>query len=137
MGLDVGTRTIGVALSDPGGLIAGGLEVIRRSSKAADLARLDELIAEHEVAVLVVGYPKNMNGTVGERAEACAAFAREMTVRHPELKVVLQDERLSTVAAARTLLEADLSRKKRKQVIDKQAAQVILQTYLDGQNFKR
>lgn len=137
MALDVGSRTIGIAVSDPTGLFASGLEVLRRTTQAEDMARLDALVAAYEVGTLVVGYPKNMNGSVGANAAACAVLAAELAQRHPQLQVVLQDERLSTVAAARTLLEADLSRKKRKQLIDKQAAQVILQTYLDGQNYKR
>lgn len=136
MSLDVGTRTIGIAVSDLMGLIANGVETIRRTSLERDYARLAELIKEHEVDTLVVGYPKNMNGTVGERGQACAAMAEELKVKFPQCKVVLWDERLSTVAAERVLIDADLKRKKRKQVIDMMAAVVILQNYLDSKQFK-
>ena len=136
MSLDVGTRTIGIAVSDLMGLVANGVETIHRTSIERDYARLAELIKEHEVDTLVVGYPKNMNGTVGERGQACAAMAEELKVKFPECKVVLWDERLSTVAAERVLIDADLRRKKRKQVIDMMAAVVILQNYLDSKNIK-
>lgn len=136
MSLDVGTRTIGIAVSDLMGLIANGVETIHRTSEERDYQRLAELIAEHEVDTLVVGYPKNMNGTVGERAQACAAMAEELRKRFPTLEVVLWDERLSTVAAEKVLVEADLRRKKRKQVIDMMAAVVILQNYLDSLRFR-
>lgn len=136
MSLDVGTRTIGIAVSDLTGLIANGVETIHRTSLERDYARLAELIAEYEVATLVVGYPKNMNGSVGERAQACAALAEELKVRFSQCQVVLWDERLSTVAAERVLIDADLRRKKRKKVIDMMAAVVILQNYLDSKQFK-
>lgn len=132
MSLDVGTRTIGIAVSDLMGLIANGVETIRRTSPERDYQRLAELIREHEVDTLVVGYPKNMNGTVGERGQACAAMAEELKQKFPQCSVVLWDERLSTVAAERVLIDADLQRKKRKQVIDMMAAVVILQNYLDS-----
>lgn len=136
MSLDVGTRTIGIAVSDLMGLIANGVETIRRTSEERDYARIAQLIAEHEVDTLVVGYPKNMNGTIGERAQACEAMAEELRRRFPAVRVVLWDERLSTVAAERVLVDADMRRKKRKQVIDMMAAVVILQNYLDSQGFK-
>lgn len=132
MSLDVGTRTIGIAVSDLMGLIASGVETIRRTSPERDYARLAELIRDYEVDTLVVGYPKNMNGTIGERALACEAMAKELEQRFPQCKVVLWDERLSTVAAEKVLVDADMRRKKRKQVIDMMAAVVILQNYLDG-----
>lgn len=137
MSLDVGTRTIGIAVSDLLGMIAGGVETIRRTTVEKDYARIAELIREHEVDTLVVGYPKNMNGTVGERGEACAAMAEELKVRFPGVSVVLWDERLSTVAAEKVLVDADMRRKKRKQVIDMMAAVVILQNYLDSKQLRR
>ena len=137
MSLDVGTRTIGIAVSDLLGMIAGGVETIRRTTIEKDYARIAELIREHEVDTLVVGYPKNMNGTVGERGEACAAMAEELKVRFPGVSVVLWDERLSTVAAEKVLVDADMRRKKRKPVIDMMAAVVILQNYLDSKQLRR
>lgn len=136
MSLDVGTRTIGIAVSDLMGIIANGVETIRRTTEERDYARLAELIKEHEVDTLVVGYPKNMNGTVGERAEACAAMAEKLRTLFPGVEVVLWDERLSTVAAEKVLVDADMRRKKRKKVIDMMAAVVILQNYLDSRAFK-
>jgi len=132
MSLDVGTRTIGVAASDLMGMIANGVETIRRTSEERDLQRIGELIAEYEVDTMVVGYPKNMNGSVGERAQRCEDFARVIGERFPQLKIVLWDERLSTV-----LIDADLRRSKRKKVIDMMAAVVILQNYLDSPQSKR
>jgi len=137
MSLDVGTKTIGIAVSDLMGIIANGVETIQRTSKERDYKRLAELIKEHDVDTLVVGYPKNMNGTVGERAQICEAMAQELKETFPTLKeVVLWDERLSTVAATRVMVDADISRKKRKKVIDMMAAVVILQNYLDSKQFK-
>lgn len=136
MSLDVGTRTIGIAVSDLLGMIANGVETIRRTSEEHDYARIAELIKEHEVDTLVVGYPKNMNGTIGERALACEAMAKKLEEMFPACKVVLWDERLSTVAAEKVLVDADMRRKKRKQVIDMMAAVVILQNYLDSKGFK-
>jgi putative Holliday junction resolvase len=135
MSLDVGTRTIGVAASDLMGMIANGVETIRRTSEERDLQRIGELIAEYEVDTMVVGYPKNMNGSVGERAQSCEA--RVIGERFPQLKIVLWDERLSTVAAEKILIDADLRRSKRKKVIDMMAAVVILQNYLDSPQSKR
>ena len=136
MSLDVGTRTIGAA-SDLMGMIANGVETIRRTSEERDLQRIGELIAEYEVDTMVVGYPKNMNGSVGERAQSCEDFARVIGERFPQLKIVLWDERLSTVAAEKVLIDADLRRSKRKKVIDMMAAVVILQNYLDSPQSKR
>lgn len=132
MSLDIGDKTVGIAVSDLLGLTAQGVETIRRKSLADDLQRLDELIAEYEVDELVSGYPKNMNGTEGERCEIVKAFMAEVSKRHPDLPVHFWDERLSTVAAARSLIEADVSRKKRRKVIDKMAAVFILQGWLDS-----
>lgn len=130
MGLDYGDRRIGVALSDPMGWTAQGLEVLQRRD-GSELQRIAQLAAEHEVTEFVVGLPKNMNGTIGPRGEICIAFAEELGQVF-NLPVHLWDERLSTVSAERTLLEADVSRKKRKQVVDKMAAALILQNYLDS-----
>ena len=132
LGLDLGTRTIGVAQSDPTGFLASGVETIRRTSPERDFARLAELVEQLSVQGIVLGYPKNMNGTIGERAKACEVFAEELRARFPHVPVTLWDERLSTVAAERVLIDADLRRSKRKQVIDKMAAVVILQNYLDS-----
>ena len=132
MSLDVGTKTIGIATSDLMWMIANGVETIRRTSVERDFARIGELIKDHEVSTLVVGYPKNMNGSIGERAQICEAFAEELRNRFPVCKVVLWDERLSTVAAEKVLVDADMRRNKRKKIIDMMAAVVILQNYLDS-----
>ena len=128
MGLDFGTKTIGVAMSDAFFWTAQGIKTIRRSKKELD--ELRELIREYEVMEIVIGYPKNMNGTLGPRCEETDEFA-ELIRSEFGLPVELWDERLSTMAAQRTLLEADVSRAKRKLVIDKMAAVFILQGYLD------
>ena len=130
MSLDVGSRTIGIACSDALLMTAQGIETIRRTSLEKDFNRLQELIAEYEVHELVVGMPKNMNGTKGERAEKTEEFVEKMK-EVIDLPVTYWDERLSTVMAERQLIAADVSRKKRKSVIDKMAAVVILQGYLD------
>lgn len=132
MSLDVGTKTIGVAASDLMRMIAGGIETIRRTSPQKDFERIGQLIKEYEVDTLVVGYPKNMNGTVGEKAQLCAVFAQELRSMFTGVEVILWDERLSTVAAEKVLVDADLRRKKRRKVIDMMAAVVILQNYLDS-----
>ena len=129
MSLDVGSRTIGIACSDALLMTAQGIETIRRTSLEKDFNRLQELIAEYEVHELVVGMPKNMNGTKGERAEKTEEFVEKMK-EVIDLPVSYWDERLSTVMAERQLIAADVSRKKRKSVIDKMAAVVILQGYL-------
>lgn len=130
MALDVGDRTIGVAVSDALRLTAQGLETIKRTSHEKELARLKELIEAHEVSRIVVGLPKNMDGSMGERVEKTRAFVEKMQ-SEISLPVDYWDERLTTVMATRSLIEADVSRKKRKQVIDKMAAVCILQGYLD------
>ena len=136
MSLDVGSRTIGIACSDALLMTAQGIETIRRTSLEKDFNRLQELIAEHEVHELVVGMPKNMNGTKGERAEKTEEFVEKMK-EVIDLPVSYWDERLSTVMAERQLIAADVSRKKRKSVIDKMAAVVILQGYLDRLQFNK
>jgi len=135
MGLDYGDKTIGVAVSDEFGWTAQGVEVIRRKKPEDDLNRLRQLADEYAVNEFVVGLPKNMNNTIGPRGELCIAFSETLQEAF-RLPVKLWDERLSTVSAQRTLIEADVSRKKRKQVIDKMAAAIILQNYLDS-NSKR
>lgn len=137
MALDLGTRTIGVAVSDVTGLIANGIETIRRTSPKRDFSRLEQLVAQWEIGEIVLGYPKNMNGTIGERAKVSEQFAEELKERFPGISVVLWDERLSTVAAERVLIDADLQRKKRRKVIDMMAAVVILQNYLDSRSLRR
>ncbi len=132
MGLDLGTRTIGVAVSDAMGLIARGVETIHRKGEEKDLARLRELVQQEEAEAFVLGYPKNMNGTVGERAKASEAFKAVLEKEFPSMQIILWDERLSTVAAEKVLVAADVQRKKRKGLIDMMAAVVILQNYLDS-----
>ena len=136
MALDVGSRTIGIACSDALLMTAQGIETIRRTSLENDFNRLRELISEYEVHELVVGMPKNMNGTKGGRAEKTEEFVEKMKAVI-DLPVTFWDERLSTVMAERQLIAADVSRKKRKGVIDKMAAVVILQGYLDRLQFSK
>ncbi|BFH67492.1 MAG: Holliday junction resolvase RuvX [Paenibacillus dendritiformis] len=133
LGLDYGDRKIGVAVSDAFGWTAQGLEVIVRRKPEDDLRRIGDIIKEHGVEEIVIGLPKNMNGTIGPRGELSMTYA-EVLKQSFGLPVHLWDERLSTVSAERALLEADVSRKKRRQVIDKMAATIILQTYLDYQS---
>ncbi|WP_430534257.1 Holliday junction resolvase RuvX [Listeria rocourtiae] len=135
MGLDVGSVTVGVAISDELGWTAQGIETITINERAKQFGydRVKELAAEYNVQKIVVGWPKNMNNTVGERAEASEKYA-EVLENRTGIPVMLWDERLTTAAAERTLLEADVSRKKRKKVIDKLAAVMILQSYLDANN---
>lgn len=132
LALDVGDKTIGVAASDLLLLTAQGIEVIRRTSIEKDFARLGEIISQYEVEEIVIGLPKNMNGTIGPRGELMKEFASKIAETFPQAKVHLWDERLSTVAAQRALIAADVSRAKRKKVIDKMAAVFILQGYLDS-----
>ena len=136
MALDVGSRTIGIACSDALLMTAQGIETIRRTSLENDFSRLRELISEYEVHELVVGMPKNMNGTKGDRAEKTEEFVEKMKTVI-DLPVTFWDERLSTVMAERQLIAADVSRKKRKGIIDKMAAVVILQGYLDRLQFSK
>lgn len=130
MALDMGEKTIGVAVSDSTMLIAQGVEIIKRKSLDKDLARLAELLQEYEVEEVVVGLPLNMNGSEGPEAQKARNFGEKIKARL-KVPVIFWDERLTTMAAERTLLDADLSRAKRKKVIDKMAAVFILQNYLD------
>lgn len=131
MGLDVGDKTIGVALSDPLGWTAQGLETIKRIGIKKDLQRLNEIIEEYDVKQIIVGLPKNMDGTIGMQGEKVLDFCERLGKRFNDIEVIQWDERMTTMAAERTLLEADVSRGKRKKVIDKLAATYILQGYLD------
>jgi len=130
MGLDLGSRTIGVAISDELGVTAQGVKTIRRKSKEEDLKEILSLIAQLAVEQIVVGLPKNMDGTLGEQAEKVLRWV-ELLQSRVTVPVMTWDERLTTVGARRVLLEADLSRKKRREVIDKLAAVLILQGFLD------
>ncbi|NLL18871.1 MAG: Holliday junction resolvase RuvX [Clostridia bacterium] len=136
MGLDIGDKTIGVAVSDPLGLTAQGITTIKRLDDETDLEQLQQLIESYQVELLVVGLPKNMNGTIGPQGEKVLAFKTLLEDRF-NLPVVLEDERLTTVTAERMLIDADVSRAKRKKVIDKLAASVILQGYLDQLSTKK
>ena len=136
MGLDVGDATIGVAISDSFHLIAQGLCTIRRTYMEKDLKTIDEIIKEKQVEKIVIGLPKNMNNTIGERGKKTLEFAEIIKEAFTELEVVLWDERLTTVSAEKVLLEANVSRKNRKKFIDKIAAVFILQNYLDYQGNK-
>ena len=133
MSLDLGDATIGVAVSDLLGLTAQGVETVRRTTLEADIARLGQLMQEYEVDALVAGLPKHMNGDEGTRCAIVRSFMAEAAERFPTMEICYWDERLSTVAASRALLEGDVSRKKRRKVIDKMAAVYILQGFLDRQ----
>jgi putative holliday junction resolvase len=130
LGLDLGEKTIGLALSDRLLTVATPMQTLKRGKFAADAARLDIIISEQGVGGLVVGLPLNMDGSDGPSAQSARAFGRNW-VNHSPLPLVFQDERLSTSAVTRTLIEADASRKKRGQVVDKMAAAYILQIALD------
>ncbi|KGX93535.1 Holliday junction resolvase [Pontibacillus halophilus JSM 076056 = DSM 19796] len=133
MGLDVGEKTIGVSVSDAFGWTAQGITTVKWTEGEFESAfdQLAPIISEHEITTIVVGLPKNMNGTIGERGEASQVFANRIQERF-NIQTDLWDERLTTMAAERVLLEADMSRSKRKKVIDKMAAVMILQSYLDA-----
>lgn len=135
MGLDVGSKTVGVAISDALGWTAQGIETISMNEAEGEfgLKRIQELVKEYQVTEFVIGYPKNMNNTIGPRGEASEHYA-DLLKESFDFPVTLWDERLTTMAAERTLIEADVSRKKRKQVIDKMAAVMILQGFLDLKN---
>jgi putative Holliday junction resolvase len=130
MGLDIGSHTIGVAVSDELGITAQGLKTLKRKSMEEDLKEIEMIVRQFEIGEIVVGLPKNMDGTIGKQAEIVLNWVKILMDR-VNIPVVSWDERLSTVGASKVLLEADLSRKKRKKVIDKLAAVLILQGYLD------
>lgn len=130
MGLDIGSRTIGVAVSDELGMTAQPVKTIRRKSMEEDIQEIKRMIKEYEIGKIVVGLPKNMDGTMGKQAEIVFKWIKTVQDRI-HLQMITWDERLSTVGASKILLEADISREKRKQVIDTLAAVLILEGYLD------
>lgn len=131
IGLDVGDKTIGVAISDPSGLIAQGIKTIKRSNLEDDIQEINKIINSFKAEEIVVGFPKNMNGTIGPQGQKVINFV-EILKKEIDLPILLWDERLTTVEANRMLIEgADMRRDKRKKVIDKLAATIILQGYLD------
>lgn len=134
MGLDYGSKTIGVAISDPLGITAQGIEIIRREEEnklRKSLRRIEELIEEYQVEEIVLGFPKNMNNTIGERAEKSLQL-KETLERRCKLPVIMWDERLTTVEANRTLMESKVRRENRSKYVDMIAAVFILQGYLDS-----
>lgn len=131
IGLDLGEKTIGVAVTDSFLSVATPLETVRRKKFGLDAARLSEIIAARRIGGLILGLPYNMDGSEGPRCQSTRAFARNFDKLHPDLPIGYWDERLSTVAAERALLEADTSRKRRAEVIDHVAAGYILQGVLD------
>lgn len=132
LGLDLGTKTLGLAISDITKTIATTYKTIRFDSEDYDslLPELKEIIDRENIVLLVLGFPKNMNNTIGPRGEATLEF-KEKLEKYLNIEVVMQDERLSTVSAINVMVEADISRKKRKEKVDSVAANIILQTYLD------
>lgn len=130
IGLDVGDRTIGIAISDPFLLTAQSLMTIKRKSKIEDIEIINDIIKEKEVSKIIVGLPKNMNNTIGPQAKKVKTFVKVLR-KHTDLDIEYVDERLTTISATRVLIEQNVSRKKRKDVIDSVAATYILQTYLD------
>lgn len=130
LGLDLGQKTIGVAISDPLGFTAQGLTTIRRSNKEKDIEDLRKICDDYKVETIVLGLPKNMNGTIGPSGELAMAFGK-LIEEELKIEVKFWDERLTTVAAHKAMLEADLSRNKRKKIVDKVASTYILQGYLD------
>ena len=131
LGLDVGERTIGIAISDPLGYTAQGLTTIRRKNLKIDIAELKKICDEYSVESILMGFPKNMNGTIGPSGEKAIELSKILE-EELHMPVKLWDERLTTVAAHKAMLEADLSRAKRKKIVDKIAAMYILQGYLDS-----
>ncbi|HAX52935.1 Holliday junction resolvase RuvX [Muricomes intestini] len=139
MGLDYGTKTVGVAISDALGLTAQGIETIQRKEEnklRRTLARIEELISEYDVDKIVLGFPKHMNNDIGERAQKSLEFG-DMLIRRTGLEVIMWDERLTTVEAERVLIEGNVRRENRKKYIDKIAAVFILQAYLDSEYLKQ
>ena len=134
LGLDVGSKTVGIAISDLMGWTAQGLDTLRINEEQDDLGidQLVKIIKDNHVGTVVIGLPKNMNNSIGFRGEASIKYKEKLQESIPSIDIVMWDERLSTMAAERSLLEADVSRQKRKKVIDKMAAVFILQGYLDS-----
>ncbi len=132
IGLDVGERRIGVAVSDPLGITAQPLEVVRRDGQGSEWKRLEAVIKQYQPVRAIVGLPVNMNGTEGKQAEAARLFARTFSRKFPSVAVIFQDERLTTVASEKLLIKAGVRREKRRKKRDVIAATLILQTYLDA-----
>lgn len=134
LGLDVGSKTVGIAISDLMGWTAQGLDTLRINEEQDDLGidQLVKIIKDNQVGTVVIGLPKNMNNSIGFRGKASIKYKEKLQESVPSIDIVMWDERLSTMAAERSLLEADVSRQKRKKVIDKMAAVFILQGYLDS-----
>lgn len=133
LGLDVGDKTIGVAVSDPLGITAQGITTIRRSSLDNDISQIKDIIEEYNVSKIIVGLPKNMNNSLGTQGQKVMKFAGKLK-RRIHLDIEYEDERLTTVMAEKVLIQGDLTRSRRKKVIDKVAATYILQSYLDRKN---
>ncbi len=139
LGLDFGSKTVGVAISDPLGITAQGVEIIRRQSEnklRQTLARIEEIIAEYGAEKIVLGLPKNMNDTCGDRVDRTLEF-KAMLERRTGLEVITWDERLTTVSADKAMMEAGIRRERRKDYVDMIAAQFILQGYLDNASMNR
>lgn len=133
LALDVGEKNIGLAISDELGLIAQGLPTLRRQTKDKDTSTIADIVKDRDVTEIVVGMPLNMDGSLGKSAKEVASFLEDLR-KKVNLPMKVWDERLTSVQAEKVMLEADLSRKKRKRKIDKLAAQLILQSYLDSRN---
>ncbi|MCC8015402.1 MAG: Holliday junction resolvase RuvX [Eubacterium sp.] len=134
LGLDFGSKTIGVALCPEGSSLALGLETLRRDREEnlkANVHRIGDLIKEHNIGIIVLGFPKNMDGTVSERCEKTLVFAERLKRTFKKVKVELQDERLTSVQAERAMFDLGVNGKQRKAAVDMQAAAIILQTYID------
>ena len=137
MGLDVGKKTIGIAISDPLGCVAQGVKtILRDGTEQKDIKNIEELIKQYDIELIVVGMPRNMNGTLGEQGNKILKFVEKLK-DSLNLHIETWDERLSTVAAEKILLSADVSRSRRKKVIDKLAAVIILKNYLDSRFISR
>lgn len=130
MGLDLGDKTIGVAVSDPSGLLAQGVTTIWRKSNKKDFAALRGLIQDYQVETIVLGLPKNMNNSIGPQGEKALAFGKKLEAKL-KVEIVYEDERLTTISAEKTLIQGGVRREDRKSVVDKLAAVLILQNYLD------
>lgn len=136
LGLDVGSKTIGVAITDEANIAAHPLEVIERRGTDTDVSAIQTLVAKHDITDVVIGMPFELSGKIGHRARLVTGFGDVLRVKLPAVKFHDQDERFTTAEAQRVLLTADLSRAKRKSVIDQQAAALILQTWLDLERSK-
>ena len=137
LGLDLGSKTLGISISDRTSTIASSVEVIRYNNIDELFNRLDEIVYIRKVDAFVLGNPLNLDGSISKRSEETLEFKKELEKKYPTKKVILQDERLSTVEAERMLISNDTKRKNRKKVIDKIAATIILQAYLDKRSHER